>query len=73
MLFIIFGISDKVKAKPAGTSHCPACQAERPFVELRRSRWFTLFFIPLIPLGGGSLGRVQCPHCGSEFDAGAIA
>jgi DNA-directed RNA polymerase subunit M/transcription elongation factor TFIIS len=72
-LFIIFGISSKVKAKPAGPFRCPACDAQRTYAELRRSRWFSLFFIPLIPLGSSSLGRVQCTTCGSEYDASVVA
>lgn len=72
-LFIIFGISSKTKAKPAGQFHCPACDAERTYAELRRSRWFSLFFIPLIPLGSSSLGRIRCTTCGSEYDPGMAA
>ena len=71
-LFIIFGIDSKTKAKTVGTSYCPACQAQRTFAELRRSRRFSLFFVPLIPLGSSSLGRVQCTTCGSEFDPSMI-
>ncbi|MFG0336096.1 MAG: zinc-ribbon domain-containing protein [Maioricimonas sp. JB049] len=71
-LFLIFGISTKLKAKPSGPFVCPACQTERPYAELRQSRWFTLFFIPLIPLGSSSQGRVQCTACGSEFDADVV-
>ncbi|REJ91643.1 MAG: zinc-ribbon domain-containing protein [Planctomycetota bacterium] len=71
-LFIIFGIDSKTKAKPVGHHHCPACQAERTFTELRRSRWFSLFFIPIIPLGSSSLGRVQCTTCGSEYNEEAV-
>lgn len=70
--FIIFGIDTKEKAKPAGQFHCPACNADRTFAELRRSRRFSLFFIPVIPLGSSSLGRVQCTTCGSEFDPSVV-
>jgi hypothetical protein len=71
-LFIIFGFSSKVKAQPAGQFHCPICQAERTYAELRKSRRFTLFFIPVLPLGSSSLGRVVCTTCGSEFAEGAV-
>lgn len=64
---IIFGISSKQKAKPAGTFHCPVCEAKRTYAELRQTRRFTLFFIPVLPLGSSSTGRIICTTCGSEF------
>jgi hypothetical protein len=64
---IIFGISSKQTARPAGQFHCPVCQATRTYAELRRSRRFTLFFVPVLPLGSSSLGRVVCTGCASEF------
>jgi transcription elongation factor Elf1 len=67
-LFIIFGISSRQKAKTAGQFNCPVCTAPRSYSELRTSRYFSLFFIPLIPLGSSSTGRVVCNHCGTEFD-----
>ena len=69
-MFIIFGISTKQKAKTAGQFHCPVCQTQRTYAELRQSRRFTLFFIPVLPLGSSSLGRVICTTCGSEFAEG---
>jgi len=68
--FIIFGIDSKVKAKPSGTFQCPVCNVQRTYGELRQSRRFTLFFIPVLPLGSTSLNRVQCMTCDSEFDSG---
>ena len=64
---IIFGISSKQKAKTAGSFHCPVCETERTYAELRQARRFTLFFIPVLPLGSSRLGRVVCTTCGSEF------
>ena len=73
LLLIVFGISSKQKAKPAGTFQCPVCRTRRTYVELRRSRRFTLFFVPVLPLGSSRLGRVVCATCGSEFDEAAVA
>lgn len=66
-VMIIFGLSTKEKAKQAGRFQCPVCKAQRTYAELRHSRRFTLFFIPVLPLGSSSTGRVICTHCGSEF------
>jgi rubredoxin len=65
---IIFGISSKQKAKPGGQFECPVCQTARTYAELRQTRRFTLFFIPVLPLGSSSAGRIVCTTCGSEFD-----
>ena len=72
-LFIVFGISSKQKAKTAGEFQCPVCHGRRTYAELRQSRRFTLFFIPVLPLGSSRLGRVVCATCGSEFDEAAVA
>jgi hypothetical protein len=69
---IIFGFSSKVKARPAGQFQCPVCRAPRTYAELRQSRRFTLFFIPVLPLGSSRLGRVVCTTCGSEFAEDAV-
>lgn len=72
VLLIIFGISSKVKARRGGEFHCPVCKSQRTYAELRQTRRFTLFFIPVLPLGSSSTGRVQCTTCGSEFNSGAV-
>lgn len=69
---IIFGFSTKQKAKTAGQFHCPVCQTDRTYAELRHSRRFTLFFIPVLPLGSSSTGRVICTNCGSEFSESVV-
>lgn len=70
---IIFGLSTKEKLKPSGQFQCPVCNAQRTYAELRQSRRFTLFFIPIVPLGSHSLGRIRCTTCGTEFDQSVIA
>jgi transcription elongation factor Elf1 len=70
---IIFGISTKEKAKSAGTFACPACGKHARFAKIVRSRRFTLFFIPIIPLGSSDTGRVICQNCGSEYSENVLA
>ena len=69
---IIFGISSKQQARPAGEFQCPVCGMRRTYAELRTSQRFTLFFIPVLPLGSSRSGRVICTACQSEFSAGAV-
>ncbi len=69
---IIFGIRSKEKTKPAGAHHCPVCGRQREFAQLHQGRWFTLFFIPVIPLGSTNLHRLTCTTCGSQFNSEQI-
>jgi len=69
---IIFGISTKQKLKPAGQHSCPACNQHASFGRIVTARRFSLFFIPIIPLGSSDTGRVVCQNCGSEFAASMI-
>jgi uncharacterized Zn finger protein (UPF0148 family) len=64
---IIFGFSSKQKAKRAGQFQCPVCHTQRTYAELRDTRRFTLFFVPVLPLGSSDTGRIVCTACGSEF------
>jgi len=49
-----------------GFFHCPHCQADSEYKHLRSRRWFTVFFLPVIPLN--KLGEhVLCQRCASTF------
>lgn len=63
---IIFGASARTKTIGEGQFYCPNCQEMRRY-ELKQARqYFSLYFIPLIPLG--ETGRfVQCQTCGMAF------
>jgi WD40 repeat protein len=63
---IIFGWGVRRKAYDIGQRGCPHCQSYRPFQHVVASRWFSLFFIPLIPLG--RVGEyLACTACGSQY------
>ena len=50
-----------------GQFFCPQCGADRAYVRKLFRRWFTLFFIPVIP--GKTLGEeVTCATCATSFD-----
>lgn len=51
----------------SGVFHCPRCGGDRRYRLKVGRRWFTLFFLPVIPLNEG--GRVvQCQTCRTRFD-----
>jgi hypothetical protein len=63
---IIFGTRVKYKVLGEGQFFCPKCQAQRAYTHKKASRYFALYFVPLIPMG--QLGEfVQCQTCGMTF------
>lgn len=66
MLFIIFGTRVSQRPIDEGKFVCPSCRAQRNYTKTKATRWFTLYFVPLIPLG--TVGEfVQCQTCGVTF------
>ncbi len=67
---IIWGSRNTKKTLESGRFHCPRCGPEKSFDLISVNRWFTLYFIPLIPLG--SVGNyIQCRACAGTFDSSA--
>jgi hypothetical protein len=53
--------------RATGTFNCPRCGRSKPYQHKSVNRWFTLYFIPVIPMG--SIGTyIQCGACGATFD-----
>jgi hypothetical protein len=48
---------------PAPVMTCPVCGKSGMMQPMKQSRYFTLFWIPLIPLGSNK--AMQCPNCGT--------
>jgi hypothetical protein len=63
---IIFGTRGVTSTTTHGNFHCPACGGERPYASKRMRRFFTLYFIPLIPLDVIQ-EWVECARCGGTF------
>ena len=49
-----------------GVFFCPACQTDRGYRHIHPRRWFTLFFIPMIPLNELE-PYVECDSCHGAF------
>lgn len=64
---IIFGWRSRTSIESTGTFDCPVCQQNQPHAITRSRPWFTLFFIPIFPTGGGSSSLV-CGGCQSVLD-----
>jgi hypothetical protein len=65
-MFIIWGWRAVKALLGTGTFYCPRCQGDRCYRHFAARRWFTLFFIPMIPLK--ALGSyVECDVCHGTF------
>ncbi len=63
---IIFGTRGVERKLDAGRFHCPHCRRDSSYTRKRLTRFFTLYFIPVIPLG--KIGElVRCDTCGSTY------
>ncbi len=65
-LLIIFGMRVFYRTIAQGTFHCRRCGGDRQYRHRVGRRWFTLFFIPVIPLN--KVGEhVQCTTCRTRY------
>ena len=64
--FIIFGTRGVKSTKEEGQFHCPQCNSSQHYRHRSVRRFFTLYFIPLIPLD--KLGEyVECSSCRNTY------
>ena len=69
--FIIFGTRGVTYSAAKGTFHCPSCDDTREYNHKRVRRFFTLYFIPLIPLD--KLGEyVECQTCKNTYELSVL-
>jgi hypothetical protein len=71
-LLIIFGMRVFYRTIAQGTFHCRRCGGDRQYRHRVGRRWFTLFFIPVIPLN--KVGEhVQCTTCRTRYVTDALS
>ncbi len=65
-MIIIFGTRGVTYTRDRGTFYCPSCRSRRNYTKKGVRRFFTLFFIPILPLD--LLGEyVECERCRGTF------
>lgn len=65
-MFIIFGTRGVTYTRERGSFYCPSCSTRQAFVRKGVRRFFTLFFIPVLPLD--LLGEyIECQRCRETF------
>ena len=71
-MLIIFGLRVFYRTIAQGIFHCRRCGGDREYRHRDGRRWFTLFFIPVIPLS--SVGdHVQCTICRTRYVTDVLA
>jgi tellurite resistance protein len=63
---IFFGTRGVTSTSDRGEFFCPSCNSNQPFARKRIRRFFTLYFIPLIPLDNLS-EYIECQSCEDTF------
>jgi hypothetical protein len=69
---IIYGYKHRENQLGTGHFHCFRCEVQRPYRHKKVVRYFTLFFIPLFPLGTIS-EYVECQVCGRTYAPGILS
>lgn len=70
-MLLIWGFKVVFKTLGEGDFHCPACRGDRHYRLRSARRWFTFFFIPIIPLK--QIGEVvECTTCSRTFDRAVL-
>ena len=66
-MFFLIGVKTKSKAIAQVERPCTKCARSTVQTAVEAKKWFTLFFIPLIPLG--TTRYVKCNLCGLTLKA----
>jgi hypothetical protein len=69
---IIYGYKHREMEQGTGNFYCVKCEVQRPYRHKKIVRYFTLFFIPLFPLGTIS-EYVECQVCGRSYNTGILS
>jgi hypothetical protein len=70
-MILIFGLRVLFSTLGDGLFHCPYCGGDRQYRRRSGRRFFTLFFIPVIPLN--RVGEfVECSACHNRYDVSVL-
>jgi hypothetical protein len=70
-MFLVFGFRPILRTIGRGAFHCPREGVDRSYRRCSVRTYFTLFFVPLIPLKkSGEL--VRCESCGGRFELAVL-
>ena len=67
MFFLVWGFKVRFRTLLEGVFFCQVCGGDRPFQQKQGKRWFTLFWLPLIPLKDVGEPFVECTTCHNAY------
>jgi hypothetical protein len=65
---IIFGVRGRLSTLEGGQFYCPRCRGDRAYARRGVRRWFTLFFVPILPISATTGTRICCDTCKGAFN-----
>jgi hypothetical protein len=71
-MILIWGWRVRFKTLAQGVFFCPTCGGDRQYSRQQGRRWFTLFFLPVIPLGHVGEEFVHCDTCRQDYKLRAL-
>lgn len=69
---IIFGTTARHKTIKRGEFFCPHCQQQRPYDHKQGKNYFSLYFIPVFPIGDAG-EFIECQRCGRSYGLEVLA
>ena len=69
---LIFGSHVRSRTTGVGEFTCPVCRSSQQYQRFVHQRWFTVYFLPLIPLGS-SREQIACQGCLSRFEPASLS
>ncbi len=70
-MLVIFGTTVIGKVVKSGSFYCPRCNMERGYQVKQNEKYFSLFFIPLIPIGKSG-DTLACSFCKTSYIPSSI-
>jgi hypothetical protein len=71
MPIVIWGSRGLTSRLDSGNFYCPRCDGEAGYHLKQVREFFTLYFIPLFPIGGAQR-YVECDRCGGTFEEAVL-
>jgi hypothetical protein len=68
---IVWGWRTVKGVSATGEFYCPHCSTKRPYQHQKLRRWFTLYFIPVIPVGSVD-EQITCGQCRKSWQMSVL-
>jgi hypothetical protein len=73
MFLLVWGFKVRFKTMLQGTFFCPTCGGDRSYERKQARRWFTLFWIPILPLKEVGEPFVECSTCRQAYKPSVLS